>query len=214
MVSSSTVNTSLISFGTIVTPTPVSAPSSISIANNLAAIPEAWQVGQEGSVLDYEVFHTIGQPSIRFGDGSTPRHQLLQEVNTGWIPVEAGDHIVFGCWIKTDPSPIGQGGIIGLDLYGPTQRLWEVAPKVSGDDQENFIVPKDWDYVYVPYDSDWTYLELDFIVPSKLFDYDDYNEPRNPPEYAVGIIPWLTPSWSDGETAKVWFADAVLYINP
>ena len=170
--------------------------------------------------LNYNVVHTTGSPSIQFGDGTTPRAAYdktgkllyaLNDMNNYWLVARPNDRILMRAWIKTGSSAIGDGATIGLDLYGPTQRLWEVCPKESGNDQENFNKPKDWEYEYVPYGSDWTLIELDFIVPSTKFTVNDYGQTINP-EYVDGFIPFLGPSWNKCETAKVWFADIELYI--
>jgi hypothetical protein len=193
---------------------------------NLAPIPGSWGnydntgwIQNDGvddpqvCYLDYNVVHTPSQPSIRM-EGPRAIH-APNEVNDDGHRVYPGDRVVFKCWIKTDPSPVGKGAIIGVDLFGTTQRLWEVAPQKSGNDQDNFDEPKTWNYIWVPYGSDWTLIELDFIVPDKEFYVDDYDNLRSPsPQTIKKFIPWLTASYGDGETAHVWFADIELYINP
>jgi hypothetical protein len=195
------------------TPTPVPTPK----GENFGAIPEAWHIGQEGSVLDYDVLSPSGNPTIRFGDGYTSRtsdSHNLNEVNTGFIPVRPGDRIYFSCWIKSELS-IGDGSNIGFDVYGSTQRLWEVSDHASGNDNNCFNTPKDWDYNSVPNGAGWTQLVVDIIVPYTDFYYNDYGTIRDPaPQKICGFIAWLTPSWGSGETNRVWFGDAEIYVNP
>lgn len=215
------VATSLSSYGTIYYDNLIQVP--LSVGDNLAPIPTKWgYYDQFGKIindglnnpqvcfLDYNVVRTPEQPSIRFeGPRGSP---APNEVNFDFISCSPGDRVLFRCWINSESSPVGHGAIIGLDVYG-SQRLWEVAPQTSGDDQDSFDSPKTWSYVWVPYGSDWTLIELDFIVPDKEFYVDDYGNLRSPsPQTIRGFIPWITASYRDAETANVWFADIEIYV--
>jgi hypothetical protein len=215
---------------------PTPAPSPLS-GINIAPVPSAWEVGQEGSVLDHNVLSPSGNPTIRFGDGYTPRTSArhdLNEINTGWLPstfdgtiLHPGDRIYFKAWIKSEPSSVGKGSIIGFDWYGERSRLWQMQPQIG---EEDYDLPRNYvDWIYVPNGADWTLIEMSVTVPYRGFYANDYGvdleelqisqgvapEGVYPnPQHVKGFIPFLTPSWGQGETNRVWFGDVEIIINP
>lgn len=190
--------------------------------------PTGWGWYQKPSDIiyfdDFNVLHT-GHPSIRIEphvegvDGNRWR-----ELNTAWIPVKVGDHIVFKVWVKTGHSTLGNDGqqvsgvLIIFDYYGASGRLWEH----SSDNPRNDVDPTfqtqyDDPARYVPMNSDWTLQTLDTIVPSQVLDAKTGQLATEP---VTGIIPCLVAgSYVVGsdhlqDEGQVWFADAELYINP
>jgi len=202
---------------------------------NLAVIPDDW--GQ------YEIFGDVvygGGPQITHVDSSVlhngdvsiriDAHQEgvdlnnYREADGDFIQVKPGDHIVFSVWVKTGHSTLGQdgvygnGGLILFDYYSATHRLHEH----SSDNPRN-----DWDptwttylddpTIYVPFNSDWALRTLDAVVPSQVFDETTGQLATEP---IVGIIPvlqasgYIVPPNYEQDQGQVWFADAVLYINP
>lgn len=183
------------------TPATTYASPSTSNSKNLAGPISKWNI-LFGASVDYSVTYN-GQPTLRFNTGKC-------EVNDGWIAVKPGDHVVFKCWIKTNPSS-GRGGIIGFDVYGTYGRLWEVSNEASGNDNNSFKSPKSWNYQYVPYGRDWTQMTIDITIPSTTFTHNDYGQSITPQQIR-GLIPWLGPM--NSISASIWFAGAELYINP
>jgi hypothetical protein len=209
-------------------PTPSATPSSTHSPSspNLVPIPNAWGSYEKlGDVyfgkpsnpqlghVDYSVRHN-GDVSIRIDGPAIPENQF-REINTDPISVNPGDHIVFTCWIKTAPSTIGDGGIIGFDVYGNYDRIWEVTNYATGNDNDCFDVINAWNYKWVPYGSDWTQIVIDVIIPDKTFTTNNFGSPLpNGAQQISFIIPWIGASWKHNEAASVWFADAELFINP
>jgi hypothetical protein len=168
---------------------------------------------------DFSVTHN-GNPSVRIdGPGTYPNG--AREVNHGWITVKPGDHIVFKCWIKTNPSTFGDGGTIAFDCYGPNERIMEVHPRtIQTEIWNGGSRPTGWSgmagsSIYIPYGRDWTQITLDVTIPYTTFTHNDWQKPLTyGPQQITGILPMLAASWNKGESASVWFADAELYINP
>jgi hypothetical protein len=218
------------------TPTPLPAtpkPVSTSTSPNLAPILGKWgdynifgdvcygdpRIFPQITHADFSVTHN-GNPSVRIdGPGIYPNG--AREVNHRWISVKPGDHIVFKCWIKTNPSAIGDGGTIAFDAYGPNERIMEVHPRtIQTEIWNGGSRPTGWSgmsssSIYVPYGRDWTQITLDVIIPYTTFTYNDWQKPLTyGPQQIAGILPMLAASWNHGESASVWFADVELYINP
>ena len=208
------------------TPTPKTTQTSSSSSTNLAAIPGNWERthGANPQIIsfDYNTEHTAGNPSIRIDgpptSGNPWRECDLFKSGGGRITVNPGDHIVFTCWVKTAHSTAGNdgkkhmGALIGIDLYGSSGRLWEVCPGTT----TTFNYDSTWSwqsgYKWVPYNSDWTLLTIDFTVPTKAFTTTDNGGSVSSQQVST-IIPWVyMHNGADGGAG--WFADAQLYINP
>ena len=220
---------------TTVTPTPTPTPkATISpFLPNLAPILDKWgdynifgdvcfgnpKIYPQITHADFSVTHN-GNPSVRIdGPGAWPNG--AREVNHGWITVKPGDHIVFKCWIKTNPSSIGDGGTIAFDCYGPNERIMEVHPRtIQTEIWNGGSQPTGWSgmagsVIYIPYGRDWTKITIDVNIPYTTFTHNDWQQPLSyGPQQIAGILPILAASWNHGESASVWFADAELYINP
>ena len=224
LLASGSTNKIITSTGQIFYSISTNSPNLTEIPGNLAPIPGTWgDYNLYGDVyygslqnpqlthFDTAVTHN-GYPSIRVdGPGGPGSYNYARELNNRWISVKPGDHVVFSCWIKTNPSSIGPGAACGVDLYGETGRLWEVHPR--NPQSGVFADPHTGYPIYIPYGKDWTKLTLDFIIPNTLFTHDDYGQSVKP-QYVVGMMPWMGASFALGESASVWFADAELYVNP
>lgn len=167
---------------------------------------------------DDTVLSPSGHSSIRV-DGPPTVYNGAREVNQQWNRVYAGDRVVFKMWVKTNPSTIGPGAIIGFDCFGAYDRILEVTKRVPDQtaiwNVVNGVPTQGGTAVYVPYGSDWTQITIDVTIPDYTYTYADGGGllPHGA-QQIVGIAPWVTGSWNYGETASVWFADAELYINP
>ena len=149
-----------------------------------------------------------------------------REVDGTWYSVKPGDHIVLKVWVKTgtsglnpDPSSTA-GGRIGMDYYGHTSAGYGILFKTSSWDSDAGVpgwygnAPGAIGSWWVPWGKDWTMIGWDVIIPSDFYPYVNHN----------GIVP-CTPVQIDSfvpildvrsvnNPGLVWFADAVLYINP
>jgi hypothetical protein len=210
------------------TPTPTPSPTLTPTGNNLAPMFQGgtcdWgnynqygffypDQGQQYSYLaqrDSNVKHN-GHDSIRIdGQGIPNSIYNRPEIDHPWITARAGQHVHYAYWVKTASSAIGAGAIIGMDAYGwdgaICQRIFEV--HAGG----TFTYPYTGTPDYLPYGSDWTYLVLDFTVPSTYFTKTDCGVTVNP-QQIVGFIPFLGCSWNSGESAPIWFADGEFYVS-
>ena len=204
---------------------------------NLAVIPDDWgqykifgdvryDGGPQIAHVDLIVLHN-SDVSIRIDAhqvGVDPNN--YREVDGDFIQVKPGDHIVFKVWIKTGHSTLGQDGVSGnggfmlFDYYSATHRLHEHSSDnplsdVQGSDKWNTYLNDPTRYV--PFNSDWTLRTLDTIVPSQIWD----DTTRQLATVSItGIIPvlqasgYIVPPNHLQDEGQVWFADAVLYINP
>jgi hypothetical protein len=172
-----------------------------------------WQVPNDIIYSDdTSVEHTAGKPSIKLGwHVNGVDNNIYREIDGWWIPVNAGDHIVFSVWIKTQSGGTnagdnGNGGRIGIDLYGykdgvSTGFAWY--PQYAANSA-------------VPWGRDWTKQTLDVVVPSDI--YGSINPWNGQPYTIHSTGPYGIIAWCDVRTTTdqhyVWFADAELYINP
>lgn len=192
---------------------------------NLAVIPDDWHLTYGGGpqiiFLDYSVTRS-GSPSIRL-----ERHVDGVDVNTGrecdgrWYNVNPGDHIVAKCWMKTEPSALGDtnpfsGARIGVDLYNQESDhnylLYGIEsssyPNTGASERENYV---NWGT------TTWVQRIIDFVVPSDYFTYDHLTTQTIPSTQVSSIVVWMqvwSSSYGATDPARAWFADAELYINP
>ena len=199
-----------------------SAPTA-AFANNLVPIP-SW-----GAYENYPQAFTTnvhfdtnalynGEESIRIDPPANIYANPAREANAlngAIIPVHAGDHIVFNCWIKTTSSqnpannnnPATGGGRIGIEfIYGnyvvataisngvlsrPIAN-YDSVTTVSGDPQfrGSFV---SWNT------GTWTLQTVDCVVPSGLG--------------IAGMIPWMQVLGAT-DWGVAWFANSALYVNP
>ena len=223
--SQSNVQASMFSQGNIIYPT-----SNV----NWAVIPDAWdQYAAQGRLVhgpdpqivfvDTNVTHD-GDVSIRCDgpatSGNPDREVDLYNVSkspSSHLQVQPGDHVVFSIWMKTGASTLSNplyGAYFGVDLYGNSSRIWEVAwgyPATTDFNAMNYGA-----YKYVPYGTSvWTQGTIDFIAPSKIFTSNSEGHSITA-QTVSSMIPWIAvePPYPSSEAGQVWFADAVLYINP
>jgi hypothetical protein len=141
---------------------------------------------------------------------------LYREIDSDWITVKPGDHVVFRCWVKT-ASETGNAAIIGFDVYGTSNRILEIHPCTPQSAIWNIVntVPlQGGTPTYIPYGSDWSLLTMDVVIPSTFYTHDDFGNSISSQQIA-GFIPWVGGVWNGRSSyPNVWFADAELYINP
>jgi hypothetical protein len=189
---------------------------------NLADIPDDWQLtygtGPQIIFLDSTVVRTAGKPSMRI-----ERHvegvdtNSAREANGIWYNIKPGDHIVAKCWMKTDPSGFGDtnpysGARIGLDFYGPAGRILGIEgnayPETDAAQRAN----------YVPWGtSTWTQRTIEITVPATFSADGDLGYPAGSVVVPTSFVMWMqgwSSSYGSTDPAKIWFADAELYINP
>lgn len=160
---------------------------------NLNYVPiEEWEVNQPAyspNTLDYDVTHN-GEPSIR-NEGVLPWRD--REVNSPWIAVKPGDHLVFTAYIKTGDYTIidEKGARIGIDIYGA--KLGLQAHESS----------------WVPWGTNWSLRKIDIYIPERINGL-----------LPIGVICWFQP-WAgytgqtiNKELAPAWMSEPTLYINP
>jgi hypothetical protein len=137
------------------------------------------------------------------------------ECDGPWLTVHPGDHVVFSVWMKTTN---GCGGRSGIDFYdagggrisgtnSPTGKFWN---PVNG-------YPSDNEGTYVPVNSGWTKVTIDFIVPATICadPWSSYSSGTYvaPAAMAPWVQGWL-PDYNPRFACSFWFAATQLYINP
>lgn len=197
------------------------------VNENLVPCPAGWYFHPENPnvQVDNEVLHN-GHESIRIGphiEGIDTN--VYRECWAHGIYVKPGDHVVFKVWIKTGPSTMGKDGVYG---WGAAAIIdfrtadWMLVFEHSSDDPRSLTDPnwntrRDDPGRFVPFNSNWTLRQLDFIIPDTVPDaYHDWNNrvvvdsitPDVGVGYPVSLEPWV------GDQGLVWFADSELYINP
>ena len=110
-----------------VTPTPSPSPIITYIGTNLAPILDGWDLTYGNPpyivALDNSVTYN-GNPSIRVGPHTSADKNYAREVNTLWIRVHPGDHVVFRVWAKTSNlvnTNYDTGAFCGIDFYGNSE---------------------------------------------------------------------------------------------
>ena len=207
-------------------PTPYPSPTPIS-AKNLCVIPGDWTgggngIGDHGNIIYPSDAHN-GHFSIKVIDCTTVSGctNVANEVNSDWIRVCEGDHIIMRCWVKTTGNTRAAafaGARIGLDYYGSSVRI------CGANSEENAVtgIANDdgCDANYVKWGSGWTLREWDFYVPRQAQSDGGFPPyvPNQPPKGEwvdiCAIIPWMQ-LWGDGRQSNAaWFAEFELYINP
>jgi hypothetical protein len=198
---------------------------------NLAVIPDNWSLtygsGPQIIYLDYNVTHN-DHVSIRLDPHTDNDVNYARECDCTWYLVQPGDHIVASCWIKTDPSQLGDtdpasGGRIGIDLwYTDDPPNWgSVNYILWGISEATYYNPHDYDAGVANYvhwgTSTWTQRTIDFIVPDVYFTYDYMTGQTISPVKPNVICMWMqvwSSTYGSTDPGLVWFADAELYINP
>lgn len=149
--------------------------------------------------------------------------------------LKAGDHIFFSAEAKTTvPEGLAatsqRGFNVGMDVYGSSARLWEMTPRISGQDyadlgaayweqQDSRLATHRW----VKYgNTDWEKIFIDWIVPDKIFTEDDRHTTLATPQRIIGYIAFMGCNWRDAAGSTVinnapmhtWIRRVNLFINP
>lgn len=183
-----------------------------------------------------------GANSLRLEPHTSADTNTGREVDTPWIHVHPGDHIVFRVYAKTgnhaNPT-IYTGARIGIDFYVSSvpAGYWGVVDAqphgyyyTSGNwyshGDANYVAGA-WDTVNyqtfadvavsdfkLPWSSNssWTLLEWDITVPTKTYS-QNFQAYAITPQQISGMIAFLDAR-EIGDEANAWFADPELYINP
>ena len=191
---------------------------------NYGLMPNYWQTGpvpnKANVYLDHNVLAPSGRATIRIGTSPGGAEDEMIGPNNpndggvinghpyggGFITgVHGGDHVIFGCWIKTDSFPgldgdSRFGGEIGFDAWTPEG---DAGMRPTGSEPyPDYIVP--WGT------SNWKWVQWDFIVPYSVIGYP----PDTSYHEVIGFSAWLQTTPFTTSNSNVWFADAVVYINP
>jgi hypothetical protein len=199
---------------------------------NLAVIPDDWDLtygsGPQIIFLDNTAVRTAGKPSIRLERHTSADQNAARECDCKWYLVKPGDHIVASCWIKAEPSQLGDtnpasGGRIGIDLwYTDNPPHWGnknyILWGISSSTYENPYTYQGEVDNYVHFGTSvWMQRTIDFVVPDTYFTKDQLTGQTISPVKPNVICMW-TQVWSStygaADPARAWFADAELYINP
>lgn len=215
---------------TTTTQTSASTTTATNTAANLGDVPYDWgQYSVYGRVtfgpdpqicfVDNAVLHN-GHSSIRIDPPLASNPTKSREVNSKWIAIKPGDHIVFKCWIKTgtiagytfNPNNAAtfKGARIGVSYYSSTAFINDICgphgtlPNPPADTLANWVT---WNT------AGWVQKTIDFIVPKTVL-----NRSTGAYQVPCGIIAWMQvwsyPNNSPTTLGSGWFADAELYINP
>lgn len=159
-------------------------------------------------------------------------------IPTNWGPdhsliaIEAGQHIVMTCWVKTAGAAgaYGTGARIGLDYYGTTgngqvERIAGIsspAEAANGEGWPNTYSPDEQSpSIVIPWGtSTWTLIYWSFTVP-KQAESDGFGGGLNNPSQGTwvmitGCIPWCQNWGANGfkDTYTAWYSDFQFYTNP
>jgi hypothetical protein len=189
------------------------------------------------SPQNYAEYDTLvthnGNPSIHVKAGSA---WAGGEVDGAWISLKPGDHIVFTGYVKTgdfSPTDLQAGAGFGFDFYAHTNQGYGILfidPTLQAGHptsaEKNHGDPDDFGYsingasgltqesgktVKVPFGTDWTLIEWDFIVPETNYYYVYTNNVV--PCFSSQIDSLVFWTWVD-DNGEAWFSDPALYINP
>jgi len=177
--------------------------------------------GTETVFYDTTTTHN-GAPTWRINaaDSSTPNNFGADH---GGISLKPGDQIIMSCWIKTSGVAAGAytGARIGLDWYGANGRIGgagsqqEAAAGISYPNAPQSLQQTEAAN-YVPWGSDWTFMQWTFTVPA-LITADGYGAyPINAQAAPTWCIPWTQIYGQNGfkNTFTSWFSDFQFYVNP
>lgn len=178
-----------------------------------------------GAEWDTDTLHT-GNPSIQllaYYDAGETYPWYNREINRWYsegypdLIVEAGDVITFGGWIKTGvntTTPEGghTGARFGFDFaYEVTDDVWErvdgAAYEMDGEVPDYTPDSELTDAWFVPMNSDWTYRETTFTIPTGEWGTCTTQIT------AMGVWFHVSTGWMNPEMGDVWFSDTFLYIN-
>jgi hypothetical protein len=181
-----------------------------------------------------EVVTHDGNPSLHVLEDSG---WASGEIDGAWINVSPGYHIVLGGWVKTgafEPTDPQAGGGFGFDFYGHSNIGYGILGTSPTDQighptgaEKNYGNPTDYGYsingeagltqvsgkiVKVPFNTDWTLVEWDFIVPYTYYTYVYTTGPtlsECEPVHIDSLVMW---TWVN-DNGEVWFSDPYMYIT-
>jgi hypothetical protein len=206
------------------TPTPTPTPTS----TNYAPLPSAWGVYDVypdpcnvNNNIDPNVLGPNGDQSTRSDsvlNGATYHGYLAatynpdRELDSIWIAVNPGEHLVWTVWMKTGPSGgqdpnAGTGGdnpaaCAGWDWYGSGGRITANLQNAQQEDQYG-----------IRWNTGWTQITYNIYVPSTVSADGSTGGYYSGQQVAPnGLILWLGADNQD--SGIVWFADSQFYINP
>lgn len=192
------------------TPTSIINPTPTPSLNNLAVFPQDWSStyssGSQIIFIDYNVKHGACSCSFRLEPHSWLDVNFAREINfDGAISVNAGDRIIFSCWVFMADSESGKNGVtdkggrIGLDFYGASGNLG-IGALVNGVGSDSNHI-SGWlqaDGSFVPYGSNcWVKQTIDCVVP------EGYG--------ITAFIPWMQVLPAD-DAGFGWFSDTEIYV--
>ena len=191
-------------------------------------------------MVDNSVTHN-GNPSIRILGGQQPFP--WGEINANGIAIQPGDHIYASIWAKTQSFPsatgIAPGTFFCYDLKGYTTLVQDGSTHFgifgpSPDTQaghpqyDEYCVRQSIDGSgglnqvsgltnSIPFGTDWTLLQWDFIVPDTYYTYawttvSIYNVYQCVPTQAQVLLPSLgvrNNGWL--QAGYVWYSEPTLY---
>lgn len=196
---------------------------------NLAAIGtgSGWWPDVQAGMGNWAVVTYQGQKCWHgTGKSADPAGNWAVDIGPLSVNLNAGDRIIFFCWIATGPATIAgdtleAGGRIGIDFYGKNGRIggtsnqkglfWDKNPSPNG------TYP--YDDTYVPFGVPILKLMvMDFIVPSTIEEdlwSSGYGAAGTLVPGPYTIIPWLmifSDIYGGTEGGQAWFGNPVLYI--
>ena len=193
---------------------------------NLAPITSSlWSIGGSSwsQEFDYSVYHSIS-PSMRIG----PHNSLnpYREID-GFLPntFSPGDRLVWYMWVKAGNSTLGQNGvknngpILNWDWYNAIGRLHDHSSNDPSYDQNNNSAQAIGASIGIPFNTDWTLLISDCIVPAHVLNqqYPSHGAQYEVPNSLVlnPLVSWYNPATGDQiDDGLAWFSDPEFYINP
>jgi hypothetical protein len=226
------------------TPIPTTTPSSANLEPLSAFYADMNGAASSYASLDNSVLHN-GNPSIKVGPDYV---RWTREVDGAWIRIHPGDHIVMSVWVKTDSCPSStdpQGGacfgwdfetttssaapgslsIVDISSDGtqaghPTgaERGWGVGTYGYSINGAAGLSEVNGNIVRVPWGTDWTLIQWDFIVPSTYYTYVTTGA-SFPNAMACNPVQIDTMvAWFEGrnlyDNSYAYFSEPKLYINP
>lgn len=209
---------------------------------NLLPLLTGWDMtyGTGKQIYSFDTVVTYnGSVTIKSCPHTSEDENYARELNSQWIRVSPGDHVVFRALVKTDNFPNlnhSTGARIGIDFYGNSGIL-DTQPhgyknSTSGwysDGDAHWISGDINGWINYPYsfndtplskfllpwgNSSWKILEWDIIVPSRTYSVKlPDGIPIGKYELITGMIAWFDCR-NVSDNANAWIANTELYINP
>ena len=195
---------------------------------NYAVLPDDWDLtygeGAQIIYLDTSVYRS-SPSSIRL-----ERHvegvdiNAAREVDTEGINISPSDHLVFSGWMKTTASGWGDSGFcgarIGIDFWGTYNGSTNRITALSSDGAHGIYPNEQASAIlahYVPWNSDWTYREIDYTVPATMIAEGFFGHPQGASCVPTAVILWLqvwSSTYGSTDSGLAYFDDTTFYVNP